>query len=156
MGLSHLDESGAAHMVDVSAKDVTKRTAIAVGALHTRPDVVALIASGGLPKGDALATARVAGIMAAKRTPELIPLCHQLALTGVDVDFDVRDAAVAITATVRSTDRTGVEMEALTAVSVAALTLYDMIKAVDPAARIDDIKVVRKEGGKTGLWERTT
>ncbi|CDO31926.1 cyclic pyranopterin monophosphate synthase MoaC [Mycolicibacterium porcinum] len=156
MGLSHLDESGAAHMVDVSAKDVTKRTAIAVGALHTRPDVVALIASGGLPKGDALATARVAGIMAAKRTPELIPLCHQLALTGVDVDFDVRDAAVVITATVRSTDRTGVEMEALTAVSVAALTLYDMIKAVDPAARIDDIKVVRKEGGKTGLWERTT
>ncbi|MDT0440911.1 cyclic pyranopterin monophosphate synthase MoaC, partial [Streptomyces doudnae] len=118
--------------------------------------VVALIASGGLPKGDALATARVAGIMAAKRTPDLIPLCHQLALTGVDVDFDAREAAVAITATVRSTDRTGVEMEALTAVSVAALTLYDMIKAVDPAARIDDIKVVRKEGGKTGLWERTT
>lgn len=156
MGLSHLDESGAAHMVDVSAKDVTKRTAMAAGTLHTRPDVVALIASGGLPKGDALATARVAGIMAAKRTPDLIPLCHQLALTGVDVDFDVRDAAVAITATVRSTDRTGVEMEALTAVSVAALTLYDMIKAVDPAARIDDIKVVRKEGGKTGLWERTT
>lgn len=156
MGLSHLDESGAAHMVDVSAKDVTKRTAKAVGILHTRPDVVALIASGGLPKGDALATARVAGIMAAKRTPDLIPLCHQLALTGVDVDFDANEAAVAITATVRSTDRTGVEMEALTAVSVAALTLYDMIKAVDPAARIDDIKVVRKEGGKTGLWERTT
>ncbi|MGV0745302.1 cyclic pyranopterin monophosphate synthase MoaC [Mycolicibacterium sp. XJ870] len=156
MGLSHLDESGAAHMVDVTAKDVTKRTAVAAGTLLTRPDVVALIASGGLPKGDALATARVAGILAAKRTPDLIPLCHQLALTGVDVDFDVRDAAVAITATVRSTDRTGVEMEALTAVSVAALTLYDMIKAVDPAARIDDIRVVRKEGGKTGLWERPT
>ncbi|MBP2450184.1 cyclic pyranopterin monophosphate synthase MoaC [Mycolicibacterium lutetiense] len=156
MGLSHLDESGAAHMVDVSAKAVTKRTAVAVGTLHTRPDVVALIASGGLPKGDALATARIAGIQAAKRTPELIPLCHQLALTGVDVAFDARDAEVAVTATVRSTDRTGVEMEALTAVSVAALTLYDMIKAVDPAARIDDIKVVRKEGGKTGLWERTT
>ncbi|MGV0812265.1 cyclic pyranopterin monophosphate synthase MoaC [Mycolicibacterium boenickei] len=154
MGLSHLDESGAAHMVDVTAKGVTKRTAVAVGTLHTRPDVVALIASGGLPKGDALATARVAGILAAKRTPELIPLCHQLALTGVDVEFDVSDAAVAVTATVRSTDRTGVEMEALTAVSVAALTLYDMIKAVDPAARIDDINVVRKEGGKTGLWER--
>ncbi len=153
MGLSHLDESGAAHMVDVTAKDVTKRTAVAAGTLHTRPDVVALIASGGLPKGDALATARVAGILAAKRTPDLIPLCHQLALTGVDVDFDVRDAAVAITATVRSTDRTGVEMEALTAVSVAALTLYDMIKAVDPAACIDEIKVVRKEGGKTGVWE---
>jgi cyclic pyranopterin monophosphate synthase len=156
VGLSHLDESGAAHMVDVSAKAVTKRTAVAVGTLHTRPDVVALIASGGLPKGDALATARIAGIQAAKRTPELIPLCHQLALTGVDVAFDARDAEVAVTATVRSTDRTGVEMEALTAVSVAALTLYDMIKAVDPAARIDDIKVVRKEGGKTGLWERTT
>ncbi|BBX31859.1 MULTISPECIES: cyclic pyranopterin monophosphate synthase MoaC [Mycolicibacterium] len=156
MGLSHLDESGAAHMVDVTAKDVTKRTAVAEGTLLTRPDVVALIASGGLPKGDALATARVAGILAAKRTPDLIPLCHQLALTGVDVDFDVRDAAVGITATVRSTDRTGVEMEALTAVSVAALTLYDMIKAVDPAARIDQIQVVRKEGGKTGLWERPT
>ncbi|MCC9183470.1 molybdenum cofactor biosynthesis protein MoaC [Mycolicibacterium mageritense DSM 44476 = CIP 104973] len=143
-------------MVDVTAKDVTKRTAVAEGTLLTRPDVVALIASGGLPKGDALATARVAGILAAKRTPDLIPLCHQLALTGVDVDFDVRDAAVGITATVRSTDRTGVEMEALTAVSVAALTLYDMIKAVDPAARIDQIQVVRKEGGKTGLWERPT
>lgn len=156
MGLSHLDESGAAHMVDVTAKDVTKRTAVAQGTLQTRADVVSLIASGGLPKGDALATARVAGILAAKRTPDLIPLCHQLALTGVDVDFDVRESVVAITATVRSTDRTGVEMEALTAVSVAALTLYDMIKAVDPAARIDDIRVVRKEGGKTGLWERPT
>lgn len=143
-------------MVDVTNKDVTKRTAVAAGTLLTRPDVVALIASGGLPKGDALATARVAGILASKRTPDLIPLCHQLALTGVDVDFDVREDAVDITATVRSTDRTGVEMEALTAVSVAALTLYDMIKAVDPAARIDNIHVVRKEGGKTGLWERPT
>ena len=140
-------------MVDVTAKDVTKRTAVAIATLHTRPDVVALIASGGLPKGDALATARVAGIMAAKRTPDLIPLCHQLALTGVDVAFDIHGAAVDIEARVRTTDRTGVEMEALTAVSVAALTLYDMIKAVDPAARIDDIKVLRKEGGKTGVWE---
>jgi cyclic pyranopterin monophosphate synthase len=121
--LSHLDESGAAHMVDVTGKDATKRTAVAAGTLHTTPEVVALIASGGLPKGDALATARVAGILAAKRTSELIPLC-----------------------------RTGVEMEALTAVSVAALTLYDMIKAVDPAARIDDVRVLRKEGGKTGVW----
>jgi cyclic pyranopterin monophosphate synthase len=152
--LSHLDESGAAHMVDVTAKDVTKRTAVAAGSLHTTADVVAMIASGGLPKGDALATARVAGILAAKRTSELIPLCHQLALTGVDVDFEIGDAAVSITATVRSTDRTGVEMEALTAVSVAALTLYDMIKAVDPAARIDGIQVLRKEGGKTGTWVR--
>lgn len=145
-------------MVDVTAKDVTKRTAVAAGTLHTTADVVAMIASGGLPKGDALATARVAGIQAAKRTSDLIPLCHQLALTGVDVDFEIGDASqpgtVGVTATVRSTDRTGVEMEALTAVSVAALTLYDMIKAVDPAARIDDIRVLRKEGGKTGTWTR--
>jgi cyclic pyranopterin monophosphate synthase len=152
--LSHLDESGAAHMVDVTGKDVTKRVAAAAGTVHTTADVVALIAAGGLPKGDALATARVAGIMAAKRTSELIPLCHQLALTGVDVQFGIGDTAIGITATVRSTDRTGVEMEALTAVSVAALTVYDMIKAVDPAARIDDIRVLRKEGGKTGRWDR--
>jgi cyclic pyranopterin phosphate synthase len=152
--LSHIDEAGAAHMVDVTAKDATKRTAVAAGALHTTADVVAMIASGGLPKGDALATARVAGILAAKRTSDLIPLCHQLALTGVDIDFVIDGAAVAIAATVRSTDRTGVEMEALTAVSVAALTLYDMIKAVDPAARINDIRVLRKEGGKSGTWVR--
>ena len=141
-------------MVDVTAKDATKRTAVAAGTLHTTPEVVSLIASGGLPKGDALATARVAGILAAKRTSDLIPLCHQLALTGVDVDFEAGDGDVGINATVHSTDRTGVEMEALTAVSVAALTLYDMIKAVDPAARIDDIRVLRKEGGKTGPWTR--
>ena len=141
-------------MVDVTAKDVTKRTAVAAGTLLTRSDVVALIASGGLPKGDALATARVAGILAAKRTSDLIPLCHQLALTGVDIDFEIGGGQVGITATARSTDRTGVEMEALTAVSVAALTIYDMIKAVDPTARIDDIRVLRKEGGKTGTWTR--
>ena len=141
-------------MVDVTAKGATKRTAVAAGALHTTAEVVALIASGGLPKGDALATARVAGILAAKRTSDLIPLCHQLALTGVDIDFVIDGPKVAIAATVRSTDRTGVEMEALTAVSVAALTLYDMIKAVDPAARIDDIRVLRKEGGKSGTWVR--
>lgn len=141
-------------MVDVTAKQPTRRTAVARATLHTRPDVVDLIASGGLPKGDALATARVAGIMAAKRTSELIPLCHQLALTGVDVAFTVLDAEIGITATVHTTDRTGVEMEALTAASVAGLTLYDMLKAVDPAATIDDIAVVRKEGGKTGHWER--
>jgi cyclic pyranopterin phosphate synthase len=150
--LSHLDEAGAAHMVDVTEKNATKRTAVASGTLRTRPDVVDLIAGGGLPKGDELATARVAGILAAKRTSDLIPLCHQLALTGVDVDFEIGPAEVDITATVRSTDRTGVEMEALTAVSVAALTLYDMLKAVDPAAGIDNIRVVRKEGGKTGVW----
>ncbi|QNJ92613.1 cyclic pyranopterin monophosphate synthase MoaC [Mycolicibacterium fluoranthenivorans] len=153
-GLSHLDESGAAHMVDVTAKDATKRTAVAIGTVQTRADVIELIAGGGLPKGDALATARVAGILAAKRTSDLIPLCHQLALTGVDVDFTIGSTEVTITATVRTTDRTGVEMEALTAVSVAALTLYDMIKAVDRAARIDGIQVVHKEGGKTGTWTR--
>ena len=141
-------------MVDVTAKAVTKRTAVAAGALVTTPEVVALISAGGLPKGDALATARVAGIQAAKRTSELIPLCHQLALTGVDVDFEIGGSAVEITATVRSTDRTGVEMEALTAVSVAALTLYDMVKAVDKAARIDNVRVLRKDGGRSGSWER--
>jgi cyclic pyranopterin monophosphate synthase len=141
-------------MVDVSDKDATTRIAVAAGTLRTRSDVIELIASGGLPKGDALATARIAGILAAKRTSDLIPLCHQLALTGVDVEFDFGTTDVAITATVRTTDRTGVEMEALTAVSVAALTLYDMLKAVDPAARIDDVRVLRKEGGKTGPWAR--
>ena len=151
-GLSHLDESGAAQMVDVTAKTATKRVAVAQGAVRTRADVVELIAAGGLPKGDALPTARIAGIMAAKRTSDLIPLCHQLALTGVDVEFDVGVTEVTITATVRTTDRTGVEMEALTAVSVAALTVYDMIKAVAPAARIEDVHVARKEGGKTGSW----
>jgi cyclic pyranopterin phosphate synthase len=142
-------------MVDVTGKDATKRIAVAVGTLVTRADVIELIATGGLPKGDALATARVAGILAAKRTSDLIPLCHQLALTGVDVAFEVGATEVGITATVRTTDRTGVEMEALTAVSVAALTLYDMLKAVDPAARIEGIQVVRKEGGKTGAWSRS-
>ena len=141
-------------MVDVGAKAATVRTAVAAGVLRTTADVVALLSARGLPKGDALATARVAGILAAKRTSDLIPLCHQLALTGVDVDFEVGDAVILITATVRSTDRTGVEMEALTAVSVAGLTLYDMIKAVDASARIDDIRVLRKEGGKTGTWTR--
>jgi len=152
--LSHLDETGAAHMVDVGAKATTKRTAVAAGVLRTTAEVVRLISSGGLPKGDALATARVAGIMAAKRTSDLIPLCHQLALTGVDVDFTISESRIDITASVRTTDRTGVEMEALTAVSVAALTLYDMIKAVDRAAEIDDIRVLSKAGGRTGEWER--
>ena len=141
-------------MVDITGKAVTARTAVAVGFVRTTAEVVDLISAGGLPKGDALATARIAGILAAKRTSDLIPLCHPLPLSGIDVDFSVDDAAIEITATVHTTDRTGVEMEALTAVSVAALTLFDMIKAVDPAARFDDIKVVRKEGGKTGLWTR--
>jgi len=152
--LSHIDASGAARMVDVTEKTATKRVAVAAGSLRTTAEVVELISAGGLAKGDALATARIAGIQAAKRTSELIPLCHQLALTGVDIDFAVNASDVEITATVHSTDRTGVEMEALTAVSVAALTLYDMIKAVDPAARIDDIRVLRKSGGRRGTWTR--
>jgi cyclic pyranopterin monophosphate synthase len=152
--LSHLDERGAAHMVDVSDKAVTKRTAVAAGTLRTTAEVVALISSGGLPKGDALATARVAGILAAKRTSDLIPLCHHLALTGVDIEFEVGQTQVDITATVRTTDRTGVEMESLTAVSVAALTVYDMIKAVDPGASIHDVRVLSKAGGRTGTWTR--
>jgi cyclic pyranopterin phosphate synthase len=152
--LSHLDDQGAAHMVDVTEKAASARTAVAAGSLRTSAQVIELIAAGGLVKGDALATARVAGILAAKRTSDLIPLCHQLALTGVDIDFTVGEKDVDITATVRSTERTGVEMEALTAVSVAALTLYDMIKAVDPAARIDDIRVLRKDGGRHGRWVR--
>ena len=141
-------------MVDVTAKQATKRTAVAGGVLRTTVEVVDLISAGGLPKGDALATARVAGIMAAKHTSDLIPLCHPLALTGVDVEFTVGEGQIDITASVRTTDRTGVEMEALTAVSVAALTLYDMIKAVDRAAVIDGIRVLRKDGGRSGTWER--
>ena len=150
--LSHLDDQGAARMVDVSTKAATARTATAVGTVRTTPEVIALITSGGLPKGDALATARIAGILAAKRTSDLIPLCHQLALSGVDIDFEIGSSAIELTATVRTTDRTGVEMEALTAVSIAGLTVYDMIKAVDPAAHLDDIHVLAKQGGKTGVW----
>ncbi len=152
--LSHIDERGAAHMVDVSEKRATRRTAVAAGTFRTCGRVLSLISAGGLPKGDALATARVAGILATKRTSELVPLCHQLALTGVDIDFNLGESDIDITATVHSTDRTGVEMEALTAVSVAALTLYDMVKAVDPAARIDDVRVLRKDGGRGGTWAR--
>lgn len=139
-------------MVDVSAKPSTAREAIAAGVVHTTAEVIDLIASKGLPKGDALATARVAGILAAKRTSDLIPLCHQLAITGVAVDFEIAAQTIEVTASVRTTDRTGVEMEALTAVSVAALAVYDMIKAVDPGARIENVHVVRKEGGKAGVW----
>jgi cyclic pyranopterin monophosphate synthase len=152
--LSHVDRAGAARMVDVSGKDSTARQAVATGVLRTTAEVLGLLADGGLPKGDALATARIAGIMGAKRTPDLVPLCHPLAISGVTVDFDLRGAEVAITATVRTTDRTGVEMEALTAVAVAGLALHDMIKAVDPAATLDGVRVERKEGGKTGLWTR--
>ena len=152
--LSHVDSAGAARMVDVSGKEQTTRTAVATGILHTTAEVVELLGTDGLPKGDALATARIAGIMAAKRTWELVPLCHPISLSSVVVDLALADSAVLITATVRTTDRTGVEMEALTAVSVAGLTLHDMVKSVDPAATLDAVRVERKEGGKSGLWER--
>ncbi|MFE7610497.1 cyclic pyranopterin monophosphate synthase MoaC [Streptomyces celluloflavus] len=152
--LTHLDAAGAARMVDVSAKDVTARTARARGRVQVSPRVVELLRGEGVPKGDALATARIAGIMGAKRTPELIPLCHPLAVSGVTVDLSVTDDAVEIAAMVKTTDRTGVEMEALTAVSVAALTLIDMIKAVDKAAVITDVRVEEKTGGASGDWTR--
>jgi cyclic pyranopterin phosphate synthase len=152
--LTHVDESGAARMVDVSGKDVTAREAVATGRVLVSSTVLALLRGEGVPKGDALGVARVAGIMAAKRTPELIPLCHPLAISGVRLDLSLSDEAVEIAATVRTTDRTGVEMEALTAVSVAALTVVDMVKAVDKAAVITDVRVETKTGGKSGDWRR--
>jgi cyclic pyranopterin phosphate synthase len=141
-------------MVDVTGKDVTARTAVATGRVRTTAEVVALLASNGLKKGDALATARIAAIMGAKRTPDLVPLCHPIPISGVTVDFALGEAEVAITATVRTSGQTGVEMEALTAVAVAGLTLHDMIKAVDPAAVLSEVRLERKEGGKTGVWTR--
>jgi cyclic pyranopterin phosphate synthase len=152
--LTHVDDSGAARMVDVTGKEITARTATARGRVEVSPAVVELLRGEGVPKGDALAVARVAGIMATKRTPDLIPLCHPLAIGGVEVELVVEDDGVAITAQVRTADRTGVEMEALTAVSVAALTIVDMVKAVDKLARITDIEVVAKSGGKSGDWAR--
>jgi cyclic pyranopterin monophosphate synthase len=151
---THLDERGAAHMVDVSAKDVSVRSATAAGSVLVSADVVRLLRDDALPKGDALAVARIAGIMAAKRTPDLIPLCHPIALHGVEVELEVRDDRVDITATVRTADRTGVEMEALTSVTVAALAFIDMVKAVDPAATVTDVRVLTKTGGKSGDWSR--
>src|SRR6476661_4439119 len=152
--LTHVDEAGAARMVDVSGKDPTARTATATGRVLTSPEVVALLRGAGVPKGDTLAVARLAGIMGAKQTPALIPLCHPLSISGVTVDLAVTDAGVDIHATVRTTDRTGVEMEALTAVSVAALTVVDMVKAVDKAAVITDVRVESKSGGRSGDWSR--
>jgi cyclic pyranopterin phosphate synthase len=151
---THLDDHGAAHMVDVSGKDVTVRTATAAGRVDVNPEVVRLLRDEELPKGDALAVARIAGIMAAKRTPDLVPLCHPIALHGVDVDLRVDEGGVEIRTTVRTADRTGVEMEALTSVVVAALAFVDMVKAVDPAAVISDVRVLTKTGGKTGDWSR--
>src|ERR687886_829770 len=139
--LTHVDDAGAARMVDVGGKPVTDRAAVAAGRVWVSDDVVRLLRDGTLPKGDALAVARIAGIMAAKRTPDLVPLCHPIGISGVTVDLSVADDAVDIVATVRTSDRTGVEMEALTAVSVAALTVVDMVKAVDKAAVINDNRV---------------
>ena len=152
--LTHVDESGHARMVDVSAKDVTVREARASGRVLLSADAIAALQAGQVPKGDALAVARIAGIQAAKRTPDLVPLCHPIAIHAVTVDLQVGDSAVEIAATVRTADRTGVEMEALTSVTVAALALIDMVKAIDPAAVISDVRVDEKTGGKTGPWRR--
>lgn len=150
--LSHLDDQGQARMVDVSGKDVTARTATAKGRVRLSAEALALIVEGKAPKGDVFAAARLAGIMAAKKTADLIPLCHPLPLSSVSVDFTVEAEAIEITASATVTGRTGVEMEALTAVSVAALTLYDMVKAVDKRMVIGDIRLVAKEGGRSGRF----
>jgi cyclic pyranopterin phosphate synthase len=154
--LTHLDAQGQAHMVDVGTKAETEREAVAAGRVLMQPETLRLLRAGDLPKGDVLGAARVAGIMAAKRTAELIPLCHQLQLTKVAVEFEFNeaDSAVEIAATVRCKGQTGVEMEALTAVSVAALTIYDMAKAVERGMVIADIRLLEKRGGKTGAWSR--
>jgi cyclic pyranopterin phosphate synthase len=149
-----VNADGAARMVDVSTRDATVRTASAQGTVVVSEHAYALVADGSLPKGDALAVARIAGIMAAKRTPDLVPLCHPIAVTGVEVDVDCVEGAIQIAATVRTTDRTGVEMEALTAVAVAGLAMIDMVKAVDPAATITDVRVLTKTGGRHGDWHR--
>jgi cyclic pyranopterin monophosphate synthase len=151
---THLDEKGAARMVDVSAKNVSSRTATATGFVRLSAECITLLRAGDMPKGDAIAVARIAGIMGAKRVPDLVPLCHPIALHGVTVELEIEDEGVAITAVTRTADRTGVEMEALTSVTVAALALVDMVKAVDPAAVITDVRVEEKTGGKTGVWRR--
>ncbi|WP_067832980.1 bifunctional molybdenum cofactor biosynthesis protein MoaC/MoaB [Nocardia lijiangensis] len=152
--LSHVDREGRARMVDVSAKTDTARVAVAAGVLRTTAEVVALVRADDLPKADVLSTARIAGIAGAKKTSELIPLCHQLALSSVKVEFGFTDTAITIEATAKTKGPTGVEMEALTAVAVAGLTLHDMVKAVDPAATLDGVRLLTKEGGKRGHWER--
>jgi cyclic pyranopterin monophosphate synthase len=150
--LTHLDESGAARMVDVSAKADTAREAIAEGRIEMSPEALSAIRDGTTKKGDVLAVARVAGIMAAKKTSDLIPLCHPIALSSVIMDFTLGDTAITATATARTTGPTGVEMEALTAVSVALLTLYDMAKAMDRGMRIEGVRLLSKTGGKSGNW----
>jgi cyclic pyranopterin phosphate synthase len=151
-GLTHLRADGSAHMVDVSAKAVTAREASAAGRVLLSPDAVAALRSGAVPKGDALAVARIAGIQAVKRTPDLVPLAHPVAVHAASVDLALADDGVDIRATVRTADRTGIEMEALTAVTVAALALVDMVKALDRHARITDVRVVAKSGGRSGDW----
>ncbi|MGH8891880.1 MAG: cyclic pyranopterin monophosphate synthase MoaC [Actinomycetes bacterium] len=153
--LTHVDEAGAARMVDVSGKAVTARTATASGRVLVSAEVVRLLRDGAVPKGDALGVARIAGIQAAKRTPDLVPLCHPIAIHGVEVELQVEDDAVRIEATVRTADRTGVEMEALTCVAVAGLALVDMVKAVDRGATLTDVRVEHKSGGRSGEWRRT-
>lgn len=150
--LTHLDEDGSAHMVDVSAKAVTAREAIATGHIAMSVEAAAAIAQGLVKKGDVLAVARVAGIMAAKRTSDLIPLCHPIALTSVAIDFDLETEGVTVTATSRSAGQTGVEMEALTATSAALLTIYDMAKALDKGMIIGNVRLLAKSGGKSGDW----
>jgi cyclic pyranopterin phosphate synthase len=152
--LPHLDDAGQARMVDVGAKQVTARSATARGRLVVSDEVVALLRGGGVPKGDALAVARIAGIAGTKKTSDLIPLCHPISLSGVDIDLEVTDEAIEITVTCRVADRTGVEMEALTGVAVAGLTLHDMVKAVDPAATLTDVRLVAKTGGRSGDWRQ--
>ena len=152
--LTHVDAEGAARMVDVAEKAVTVRSARASGRLVTTPQVVALLRGTGVPKGDALAVARIAGIQAAKRTPDLVPLCHPIAIHGASVDLEVVDDGVTIEARVRTADRTGVEMEALTCVAAAGLTLVDMVKAVDRGAYLTDLRVEEKTGGRSGTWTR--
>lgn len=152
--LTHINEDGGAHMVDVSAKAETRRVAVASGRITMRPQTATVIREGTAKKGDVLGVAQVAGIMAAKNTPQIIPMCHPLLLTGVDVRFEIEDAAVAVTATVRTTGKTGVEMEALTACSAALLTVYDMVKAIDRTMVIEAICVESKQGGSSGDWQR--
>ena len=153
--LSHIDAHGKAKMVDVGAKPDTERVAVASGKVHLASETIELIRREGLPKGDVLTVARLAGIMGAKRTSELIPLCHPISLTSVQVELDLHDWGVEITATARSVGKTGVEMEALTAVSVAGLTVYDMVKAVDRSATISEIRLEAKSGGKSGAYQRS-
>jgi len=153
--LTHIDAAGNAHMGDVASREVTTRTATTVGRVLLSAQVVELLRDGAIPKGDVLATARIAGIMATKRTPDLIPLCHPIAVHGVTVDLVVVDDGVNITAMVKTADRTGVEMEALTAVAVAGLTVIDMVKALDPSATITDVKMIHKDGGRNGEWVRS-